>query len=266
MRHCVIALLACFALPSPGMAIDLNLYTALLKDHTRETSDLAAVRVDYASLRTDPRWKRLVASLEASDPKSLHDRNEQLAFWFNAYNILAIDLVVTHAPRGSIKDIGSLFSPVWKKSAGTIAGKAYTLDEIEHEIVRPMGDPRAHAAVICASLSCPPLLREPWRAQRLDAQLDAQVRVWLTHPEKGLRLNRAKKTLYLSRIFQWFAEDFEARGGVLAFVTEYAPESDAAWLRSHGAGVRIRYLDYDWKLNALGRHANWQGAESAKKL
>lgn len=251
MRPLVLALLACFALPSPSMALDLDLYAALLKDHTRETSDLAAVRVDYASLRTDPRWKTLVASLESSDPESLREPNEQLAFWFNAYNILAIDLVVTHAPRKSIKDIGSLFSPVWKKSAGSIGGKAYSLDEIEHEIVRPMGDPRAHAAVICASLSCPPLLREPWRGEHLGAQLDAQVSVWLSHPEKGLRIDRNKKTLYLSSIFKWFAEDFEARGGVLGFVTEFAPESDAAWLRSHAAQTRIRYLDYDWNLNTL---------------
>ena len=105
--------------------------------------------------------KKLVASLAASDPSALRGRDEQLAFWSNAYNILAMDLVVEHAPEQSIKDIGSLFFPVWKKPAGKIGGKTYSLDEIEHGIVRPLGDPRAHVAVICASLSCPPLRREP---------------------------------------------------------------------------------------------------------
>jgi hypothetical protein len=244
---------ALFGLPSAGMAIDLDLYATLLAEHSSETRDLAGVRVDYEGLRSNPHWAEILRSLETSDPSTLRTRNDRLAFWSNAYNILAIDLVVTHAPRRSIRDIGSFFSPVWKKTAGTIGGKPYSLDDIEHDIVRPMGEPRTHVALICASQSCPPLLREPWRGDDLDAQLDAQLRVWLRNPDKGLRLHRERKTLYLSSIFEWFGEDFEARGGVLDFVTAHAPEEDAAWLREHGDEVRIRYLDYDWNLNALER-------------
>jgi hypothetical protein len=87
-----------------------------------------------------------------------------------------------HYPIDSIRSIGSFFSPVWKKTAGEIGGRSYTLYEIEHEILRPMGEPRIHAAIVCASLSCPPLRREPYRAAELEAQLEDNVRRWLADP------------------------------------------------------------------------------------
>ena len=251
MRQALASLLCTAVVAAPAAALDLDLYAAVLQDHTRETGDLAGVRVDYAGLREDPRWQQVLASLDATSLGRVDGAKEELAFWSNAYNILAIDLVVVHAPRKSIRDIGSLLRSVWKRDAGRVGGRSYSLDGIEHGIVRKLGDPRAHVAVICASLSCPPLRREPWRAEQLDAQLDDQLRIWLAHPDKGLRLDRARKTLYLSRIFDWFEEDFEPSGGVLAFVVDYAPEGVAQWLRENGDEVRIRYLDYDWSLNAL---------------
>jgi hypothetical protein len=164
---------------------------------------------------------------------------------------MAIDLMVRHAPPESITDIEAFFSPVWKQDAGSIAGKPYTLDEIEHQIVRPMGEPQTPVALLCASESCPPLLREPWRGETLDAQFDGQLRIWLAHRDKGLCLDPANGTLYLSSIFGWFGDDFDARGGVLDFVTRYAPRKEAACLKAHGAETRILYLDYDWSLNAV---------------
>ena len=156
---CLLALAAA-ALPAlPAVALDEVLYVKLLRQHTREVNDLARVRVDYAAIARSADWKKLVASLAATDPETLRTRNERLAFWVNAYNILAIDLVAANYPLESIRDIGSFFSPVWKREGGRIGGKPYSLDEIEHEIVRPMGDPRAHAAVICASTSCPAVYR-----------------------------------------------------------------------------------------------------------
>jgi len=237
---------------SPALAaLDTPLYTALLERHTRAVDDLARVRVDYTGLRADPDWKRLVASLATADPAGFASRAERIAFWANAYNILAIDLVIAHYPVASIRDIGSLFRPVWKQPAGVVGGRSYSLDQIEHGIVRPLGDPRSHVAVVCASLSCPPLLREPWRADRLDAQLDAALRRWLADPRKGARIDRARSRVALSRIFDWFEEDFEPAGGALAFVAAYLPSDDAAWLRAQGSRVSVDYLDYDWRLNDL---------------
>jgi len=239
------------ALAAPAAAFDEALYAELLAQHTREVDDLARVRVDYPALAGSAAWKRLVASLADSDPGALRTREQRIAFWANAYNILAMDLVAKHYPVESIRDIGSLLRPVWKRPAGVVGGRERTLDEIEHEIIRPLGDPRTHAVVICASTSCPALPREPLRAETLDAQLDAAVRAWLADPGKGMAIDRASNTIRVSRIFDWFEGDFAASGGVIAFVTHYAPEADRTWLSEHGADARLAYFDYDWRVNAL---------------
>lgn len=230
--------------------LDLDLYARLLERHTRAVPDLAGTRVDYSAVSRDPDWRRLSESLEASEVDVLVGQ-AKLAFWINAYNILAIDLVARSYPVASIKDLGSLLRPVWKREAGTIGGREVTLDEIEHRILRPLGDPRIHGAIVCASLSCPPLRREPYRAERLDAQLDDNVRGWLADPRKGVAVGPDARTLRVSSIFEWFAEDFEAEGGVLAFVERFGPEQARALVREQGEGVRVRYLDYDWDLNDL---------------
>ena len=167
-----------------------------------------------------------------------------------------------HYPIDSIRSIGGLFSPVWKKPAGEIAGRPYTLHEIEHEILRPMGEPRIHAAIVCASLSCPPLRREPYRAAELDAQLDDNSRRWLSDPRKGARIDRSSRTLHLSPILDWFAEDFD--GGVVAFVGAHLPADEAEWLRAQGRALRVRYFDYDWSLNdaAPGSNHSSNGTDS----
>ena len=233
---------------SPAAAIENALYAWLLLEHTSEVEDLARVRVDYQQLRGSAEWSQLVRSLERSQPKSLSTREERLAFWINAYNILAIGIVQQNYPVGSIKDIGSFFSPVWDRPAGRIAGESYRLGQIEHEILRPMGDPRIHGAIVCASLSCPPLQREPFRAETLDAQLDAHLRSWPADTRKGVRVDAARNTLVVSKTFRWFEEDFEVRGGVEPFIGSYLSEEAAAGL---GSRPRLEYFDYDWSLNRL---------------
>ncbi len=240
------------ALLVPGMArgFDVEQYGELLQRHTRVVDDAAGVRVDYAALATSPEWRRVVDSLGGVDAGAL-SRDEGLAFWINAYNIAAMDLVARGEPADSIRDLGSLFRPVWKRPAGVIAGRERTLHEIEHEILRPMGEPRIHAAIVCASVSCPALRREPWRAERLDAQLDDAMRRFLASPEKGLRLEAVRRTVRLSKIFDWFAGDFERAGGVLPFAARFAPQPARAWLRQNADVARVAWLPYDWSLNAL---------------
>ena len=247
VRIAVMVLLSLGWITRAANALDLDLYAELLERHTLAVDDIASTRVDYAALRTNADWARLVDSLITSDPKSLKTRAERLAFWINAYNILAIDLVRRNHPVDSIRSIGSFFSPVWKRPAGKIGGRSYTLDEIENQILRPIGEPRVHAAIVCASLSCPPLRREPYRSERLAAQLEDNVRRWLADPRKGAHIDRSTRTLELSRIFDWFTGDFKA--GVLPFVASHVSPTDAGWIRSQGESLRIRYFDYDWSLN-----------------
>jgi len=233
---------------APAAALDEDLYASLLAEHTREVDDLARVRVDYPAIARSAGWETLIRSLAETDPATLRSRDEQLAFWIDAYNILAIDLVATHWPVGSIRDIGSFFSPVWKREAGQIGGRAYSLDEIEHGIIRPMGDPRAHAAVVCASTSCPALRREPFRAATLDAQLDDAMRIWMADPGKGLAFDRAANRVRLSKIFDWFEGDFAP--SPLAFAARYAPDDARRFIETHGDDLDVAYFDYDWAVNA----------------
>ena len=232
-------------------ALDHGLYADLLTKHTREVDDLARVRVDYARLRNNPEWEKLVVSLARTEPAALETEREKLAFWINAYNILAIDIVVQNYPVDSIKDIGSFFRPVWDRAAGRIAGQAYTLGQIEHEILRPMGEPRIHGAIVCASLSCPPLLREPFRAATLDTQLDAHIRSWLSDTRKGVRIDTDGETVVISKIFDWFEEDFATGGGVLAFISEHLDDERRRQLSALGTSPELEYLDYDWSLNRV---------------
>jgi hypothetical protein len=232
---------------------DETLYAAILGEFTRPVNDVAGVRVDYAGLARANAWKRLMANVEQTDPRTLSSRAERLAYWINVYNVLAIDTVVRHYPVDSIRDVGSFWNPVWKHPASRIAGRAVSLHHVEHEILRPLGDPRIHAAIVCASTSCPTLRRDPYRASTIDAQLDEAMRRFLADRDKGLRIERSDATLHLSRIFDWFSEDFAGGGGVIPSVTAYLSGDDRVWMENHGSLADVEYLDYDWNLNGQPR-------------
>lgn len=247
--------LALVAAASPGRAvsparepIDLARYARLLTQHTRAVETLSGTIVDYAGLARSKDLAVLVAQVKAARPSRL-GHHARLAFWINAYNLLTLDLVARHYPIESIKDIGSLFSPVWRMPLGEIEGVRITLDHIEHEILRKESEPRIHAAIVCASKSCPPLFRRPFRAATLEADLDLAMRRWLASRQKGVAIDQTGKTLRVSKIFDWFEDDFAAKGGVRATIAPYLAPADSAWLRGPGRSAPIQYFEYDWTLN-----------------
>ena len=222
---------------------DWSDYERLLKAHvTQGVSDgVPLAQVDYPAIRISPLWPKVVNLIEQYPVEHLANRDERLSFYINAYNILAIKMVIDHWPVESIKDAGSLFSPVWKKTVGHIGGNAVTLDEIEHRILRPMGEPRIHFAIVCASVSCPDLLDEPYMAPKLDQQLDDQTRHFLNNSAKGLRVDGNR--LRVSKIFDWFEKDFEQAGGIEPFVRRYRDDLPK------GLSLRTN-IPYDWNLNS----------------
>jgi hypothetical protein len=231
---------------------DEALYAEILTKYTREVPDTARVRVDYSELTLSDEWPRLLTNLARTSPSSLPSREERLALWINAYNILAIQVVLDRYPLDDIRDAGSLIRPVWKRTAGIVGGQSVSLAWIEHEVLRPMGEPRIHGAIVCASVSCPSLHREPFSAAHLDAQLDDAMRHLLADPDKGLRVDRESNKLWLSRIFKWFSADFDEHGGVLGVIARYAAPDERRWLERNPE-PRLRYLDYDWQLNDVAR-------------
>lgn len=235
----------------PAWAFDYSRWEGLLKKHVRPTT-LDGVRLNalpYDKLKNDPAFAEVVKQFESFSPSELKTREEKLAFWINAYNVFAVKMVLDHYPVDSIKDAGSLFQSVWKKQVGTIGGKPITLNEIEHGILRKMDEPRIHMAIVCASVSCPDIREEAYWPDRLEDQLTQQSRHFLMNPGKGLRVDKNRKTIYLSSIFDWFEEDFESKGGVLKYITPYAPERHRPALQS--GDYDIEYMDYNWDLNAL---------------
>ncbi len=228
-------------------AFDFAGWDVLLKKHVRPTT-IDGVRlngVDYKALPKDPEYTKLISDLAKFSPKTLKDPQEKMAFWINTYNIMAVKMVLDHMPVKSIKDAGGIFSSVWKKVVGKVGGRDVTLNEIEHEILRPMGDPRIHVAIVCASVSCPDLRPEAYTADQLDKQLDEQMRLFLANSSKGLRVQG--KEIAVSKIFSWFEDDFESKGGVTSYLYPYAPKTAQAILKN----ASLDYLDYNWNLNKL---------------
>ncbi|MGD9602518.1 MAG: DUF547 domain-containing protein [Gammaproteobacteria bacterium] len=221
---------------------DWSAYRALLGAHVSrgERHGVTLNVVDYAGLRADPRLGEAIAAVETFPTSRLANRDERIAFLVNVYNLYTLALVARHWPLDSIKDIGSLLRPVWKRPAGQLDGKAVTLDEIEHAQLRTLGEPRIHFAIVCASVSCPDLRPEPYMAATLDAQLDDQAKTFLANPAKGLR--READTWRASRIFDWFEDDFEPAGGVAAFIARFQPLPRDAEVDAD--------LPYDWGINA----------------
>jgi hypothetical protein len=203
-------------------------------------NDVKLMLVDYPTLKTDGSLDKAYQALSSFDPKHLSGRDEQLAFYINAYNILALKTVVDNWPVDSIKDVGSLLSPVWDKPAGELGGKTVSLGEVEHKILRPMGEPRIHLAIVCASVSCPDLRDEPYTASKLSAQLDDQAQRFLDNPGKGLIID--KDHIRVSQIFDWFEKDFAAGGGVAAFIKRYKPTLPDLKIKAN--------IDYDWTINS----------------
>ncbi len=219
----------------------------LLQDYTQEgtINGVDLVVVDYAALEEDPDWIELLKELETEPVPE--GKDARMAYWINTYNILAIKVVLSEYPVDGIKDVTPWYKSVWKVDAGYAAGEMRTLNEVEHEILRHMGDARIHGAIVCASVSCPDLRREAFRAENLDQQLDSQMRVFLANRDKGARVSGNGDTLALSSIFDWFAEDFEEHSGsVKAFVKEYLPKDQAGKITEN---TDIEYMDYDWSLN-----------------
>jgi hypothetical protein len=236
-------------------------YGAVLVQH------VSGDRVDYAKLKANrAALDRVVDEFGTvtREQEAAWSRPQRMAYWINAYNLFTLRAIVDHYPiqgswfsfypKNSIRQIDG----VWTGLQWNAGGRRITLDDLEHKLLRPeFQDPRVHFAVNCASLGCPPLATEPYRAPTLEAQLDAAAVRYLKSP-RGLVVEGG--TLRLSSIFKWFGGDFEARfaaagpagrsatdRALLGVVAAYGPAPAQALARN--AQTRIAFLDYDWSLN-----------------
>lgn len=262
IRALVVLVLLLAAVPVRAFDHSHAAWQQLLARHVVLDADGTASRVRYAAFQADrPALKAYLSSLSAISPDEYAGwtKDEQLAFLINAYNAFTVELILTRYPDlASIKDLGSLFRSPWRQPFFTLLGKEQTLDGIEHDLIRAPGvfrEPRIHAAVVCASVGCPMLRDEAYVATRLDVQLEDAMTRFLKDRRRN-RLDLPQRTAQVSKLFDWYAGDFE-RGdrGFDSLQATFAHYAQA--LADSPEGVRllregrytIDYLDYDWSLN-----------------
>lgn len=230
--------------------------------------------VDYRGLAAErAHLDAYLARLASTDPSSLANDAERLAFWINAYNAftLADALDNVYGKVRGVKDVAGFFNGKRHR----VAGEDLTLDDIESR-GRQLGDPRIHFAIVCASTSCPKLQRFAYASAELDAQLERVTREFLADPARGLRVDRERKRVYLSSIFKWYAGDFTGAssgaerflalgravvsgGDQLSYARRHAPAEAARFIDE--ARPSVYYLNYDWSLNSQDNH---RGAGAAR--
>ncbi len=220
--------------------VDHSIYADLLKNHVKDGM------VDYKGFKNDEaKLDQYLKVLENIDTKAL-SRNEQFAFYINAYNAWTLKLILDGYPGlKSIKDLGGVFKSPWKKEICRLDGNIFSLDHIEHNILRPRyKDPRVHFGVNCASKSCPPLLAKPYVGTTLDKQLEDSAVGFINNPSYNYFKGN---TLYVSKIFEWFGGDFN--NNIIGYVRKYARGDLKKALNKNDSKIKVKYLNYDWSLN-----------------
>lgn len=234
-------------------------WNELLKQHVKWNAAGTATSVDYAGFSKDrARLNNYLKTLSSVSRQEYAKWSwiDQQAFLINAYNAYTVELVLTRYPNlTSIKDIGGVFSSPWKQSFFSLLGEKRSLDDVEHTLLR--GDkrykePRIHFAVNCASIGCPALRDEAYTGAKLGVQLEDQTIRFLSDRSRN-RFNLKTGQYSISKIFDWYGEDFEKHaGGVTAFLLRYTDktdlsQADLAYIQKNR--FKITYFAYDWALN-----------------
>lgn len=215
-----------------------RLFAETVQDHVRNGV------VQYSAIQGDPRFAQYLDQLDRMDPNGL-TRDERLAFWINAYNAYAIKGILDGYSPGTVVGRYRYFIGRGYR----IGGASINLYDLERAIlIAQFREPRMHFAIVCASASCPKL--QPWayEGDRLNQQLAQVAREFINDPSKN-RFDRTNKTVYLSKIFDWFTEDFAAQAGSLVgYVAQYVADPELARDLTE-APYRVEFLEYDWSLN-----------------
>jgi len=209
-----------------------TVWNSLLQKHVS-----ASGKVDYASFKTDPNFKRYITILESANPDDASwSSNDKKAFWINAYNSFTVKLIVDNYPIKSINDIKT----PWDKKFISINSKNYSLNQIENDILRPkFNDARIHFGINCASISCPILHNEAFTADNLNTKLEKLTKSFVNDAS----MNKiTATTAKVSKIFEWYAVDFKKSGTFIEWLNKFSTvkiNSDA----------KVTYMSYNWNLN-----------------
>lgn len=231
---------------APGNSFNHSAFSDLLVKHVD-----AKGFVNYAGFKKDEKHFNAYLQSLAKKRSVILSRYEELALYINAYNALTIRLILDHPTITSIRDIPA--NQRWKGRTWFVAGEPLTLDDIEHKIIRArFKENRAHFALVCASVGCPPLRNEAYAGARLLSQLDDQARRFFVEP-RNFSWEAEKQTVWLSAILDWYAGDFGGAGQLLEYSKKYVGRNVAAQIDVTQNKAAIRFTAYDWRLNVWSR-------------
>lgn len=228
-------------------------------DHSRFDA-LLQKYVDDQGLVAYARWKDTAEDRQALEDYLLclgavdlsleSSQASRLAYWINAYNALTLKGILDVYPTSSIRNHTSFFGGhnVWRDLTLSIGGEPHSLDDIEHRILRKLGEPRIHFAIVCAARGCPPLRTRAYTANELDEQLSDNARRFFARRE-NFQTDPGNRIVFISELLSWYGEDFAATSSAqLRKLRPYFPQPDTLpWIEEDD--VTVEYLSYDWALN-----------------
>lgn len=212
---------------------DFNL---ILKKHVNKKG-----MVDYQGMKSNEiLLDNYLSSLNNTIPTKEWSINKEKAFWINVYNAYTIKIILMNHPINSITNIKVDGKTAWKTPFVKVGGKTYTLDDIEHEILRKkFNDPRIHAGINCASISCPKLTTVAFNEDTIEMELERLIKEFINDTSKN---KISSKETSISMLFKWFEDDFTTKESLIDYLNNY---SDVK-ANPHN---RIKYLPYNWSLN-----------------
>lgn len=225
-----------------GPTVDHSAWDQLLKEHVDGNG-----WVDYQRLAQSEGVLQSYLETIAAAPFDELGRDEKLTLLINGYNAATLMLIIENLPINSIMDIPE--SKRWDDQRWVIGGHQWSLNQIEHEQIRPnFVEPRIHFALVCAAVGCPPLRNGAYSAEKLDSQLDKQSQ-YVHDQGTWFQFDAERGELALTKVYNWYRGDFvQAAGSVEEFAAKYSSEL-ASYLES-GQSVQLSWLPYDWSLNS----------------
>jgi len=197
----------------------------------------ASGKVDYKGFKSElANFNAYLELLSNNPPQDSWSKNKIQAYWINAYNAFTVKTILDNYPLKSITDLDK----PWDKAFIKIANNTYSLNDIEHKILRAKYfDSRIHFAVNCASFSCPKLLNRAFTEDNVSAQMQALAVAYINDPRHN-KISPDKAEL--SQLFEWYKEDFTKTGSLIEYINKYAKTK-------LDADAKISFMQYNWSLN-----------------
>ncbi len=211
-------------------------YNALLNTHVDDKGN-----VNYKTLNVDEsKLTGYIRYLEKTTPQKDWSANKTKAFWINAYNAYTLKTILDKYPLKSITNIKEKGKDAWNIPFANVGGEVYTLNYIEHKILRKnYNDPRIHVGVNCASLSCPQLGNFAFTEDNIEEKLEDLMKIFINDSNRN---KITQKKIQLSKIFDWYKDDFTKNGSLIDYLNKYSTIKI-------NKKAKIRFLEYDWNLN-----------------